>query len=266
MHTAGLSSHTSAASRLMNQRSEPAQVAWIGSPPGPDEDLTARTRARFAGYRVNYGPWLPPSREAAILDYGFGDGGVLTFLHELGYQNLTGVDIDRRFVEFGQDHLPAQIEHIPEPAAFLNTHEARYDLVLALQVAYYVPRDTVATWFSMLANTLRPGGRLIVAVFNASIPTSAMTVANDPFIRNAFTEHSLRWLLDVAGLEIVHLGSEVYPRGGVRRAAWLASRLILRQARRAVYLMDRGVDALNPTLFGKHLIAIADKPAVPDAK
>ncbi len=54
--------------------------------------------------------WLPPNKEAAILDIGFGWGNLLRSLWISGYRNLYGVDISRPMYEAALDGLPEGIE------------------------------------------------------------------------------------------------------------------------------------------------------------
>src|SRR5207247_9221749 len=48
----------------------------------------------FDDLEMNYSPWLPADRNAAVLDAGCGRGRVLAFLASRGYARLEGFDRD----------------------------------------------------------------------------------------------------------------------------------------------------------------------------
>jgi 2-polyprenyl-3-methyl-5-hydroxy-6-metoxy-1,4-benzoquinol methylase len=50
-------------------------------------------------YEINYRPFLPQDRHAAILDIGCGQGDFVRYMHSLGYSNITAVDIDRHAID-----------------------------------------------------------------------------------------------------------------------------------------------------------------------
>lgn len=233
---------------------------WIAADPALTPGLVERLETRFPYYDVNFKHWLPVSSQARILDFGCGAGGFLKYLERLGYRDVTGFDVDVRYASFCRTHARARVEHAEDGLAFLDSAAGTYDFVFAREVVYYFPRSEVSRWFGALADTLRPGGRLVIEVFNGATTSGLWPYVNDPYIQNVFSEHSLRYLLENAGLRILGLTGERYPRHGLAQAIWLTGRRVLATARRVVFLLERGRDDQNPTIFGKSIIAVAERP------
>ena len=60
---------------------------------------TAPTAKRIAQVAAEYRAVLPPDKESAILDIGYGDGWFMAACRDLGYANISGAD-------FGVDDKP----------------------------------------------------------------------------------------------------------------------------------------------------------------
>ena len=57
--------------------------------------LPARERRQMEAHAsVNYLPHLPEDRSAPILDVGIGHGFFLDWLHQVGYREIRGIDVD----------------------------------------------------------------------------------------------------------------------------------------------------------------------------
>ncbi|MBI3825235.1 MAG: class I SAM-dependent methyltransferase [Candidatus Rokubacteria bacterium] len=239
----------------------PGRPSWIAPDPAVLDGLAKSLDASFPHYDANVREWLPAHRQAAILDYGCGPGGFLRYVGLAGYANVTGFDVDARYAAFCRTHSRARIAQADDGTAFLRSAAGGYDFILAREVAYYVPRPELAGWFTALAGALRPGGRLVIEVFNGAPLSGLWPWMNDPYITTVFSEHSLRALAEGAGLTIIVLRSERYPRKGLRQLAWLAGRKLLGRLWSLVYLLERGRDPRNPTLFGKSLVLVAERHA-----
>lgn len=233
-----------------------AEGAWAGQPPASLDHLDLR-RA-FAQYRRDYTRALPVDRAAAILDFGCGWGSLLAYLARSGYRNSSGADIDPRCVEFCHRHVTPAVVHAPDGRAFLTERQATYDAILMRHVIYYVPPEELAAFLQAAYGALKPGGKLIVQVFNGALFTGAYPRFNDHHIRAVFTEHSLRWALAGAGFRV----GTVFGAGGVGRTAkyrvWQVGHRLWSIALRTMYVLERGTDPLNPTIFDRDLIAIAE--------
>jgi 2-polyprenyl-3-methyl-5-hydroxy-6-metoxy-1,4-benzoquinol methylase len=186
-----------------------AEDAWAGQPPSSLDQLDLH-RA-FAQYRRDYTRALPVDREAAILDFGCGWGSLLAYLARSGYRNSSGVDVDLRCVEFCKQHVKQAVAHAPDARGFLAERRAAYHAIFMRHVINYFPPEDLTAYLQAAHGALKPGGRLIVQVYNGALFTGAYPCFNDHHLRTVFTEHSLRWALEGAGFRVRSL----FGAGGV---------------------------------------------------
>src|SRR5262249_38273438 len=154
-----------------------------------------------------------------------------------------------RCVQFCKQHVTQAVVHAPDARAFLTERPAVYDAIIMRHVIYYIPPAELAAFLQAAYGALRLGGKLIVQVFNGALFTGAYPCFNDHHIRAVFTEHSLRWSLEGAGFRV----RMVFGAGGVGRTpkyrVWHAGHRLWSIALRALYVLERGTDPLNPTIF-----------------
>lgn len=231
--------------------------AWAGDP-ALAEVAPARTFAYFDRY---YAAYLPAYRQTRILDFGCGFGSFLAYLESRGYRNLLGVDVDPRCVDFCVRHGLAAVRFEVDSRAFLRAHPAEFDLILVREVACYFAPGETADYLCALRMALKPAGRLIVEVFNGALLTGMYPSLNDHWIVKVFTEHSLRAALLAAGFKVTNLFGASGAGTGARYKGWRAASRLWAAALRAVYLLERGRDSLNPTIFDKNLVAVAEPQA-----
>ncbi|MBW8889347.1 MAG: class I SAM-dependent methyltransferase [Fibrobacteres bacterium] len=100
---------------------------------------------------------IAATRNATCLDFGCGTGGALNFLAERGNE-VWGVELDRREVEFGRKHYRINFVHnvkeIPEATRFdfIFTHHCLEHM--------YDPND----FFAYASRALKPGGLLMISL------------------------------------------------------------------------------------------------------
>ncbi len=111
-----------------------------------------------------------------ILDVGCGIGGTLASLNErFDGVDLTGLNIDRRQLDYAEQHVTAQdgnrIALVEGDACAMPFEDESFDVVLAVECAFHFSsRDR---FFAEVARVLRPGGKLALCDFmpiNAAVP------------------------------------------------------------------------------------------------
>ncbi len=208
---------------------------------------------------LNYIAHLPADKFARILDFGCGEGRVLKFLESQGYQNFLGVDIDTVALENLPLEIRAKTERLGRLEDFVQKHHSRFDCIILKDVIYYFNRSTAADNLRLILRALKPGGSVVIEVFNGAQLTSNFTAAKDLGIQTVYTEASLRQLLTACGLTVHTLFEQRQARGGIKFWLYRLGQRLYFAVLRAVFILERGADSNNPTLFGKSLIAVARK-------
>jgi len=143
-------------------------------------------------------PHLPLNPDSAVLDVGCGMGFALESLRQLGYRHLEGFDTDNNQVALAQKGgLP--VVWAENPLSFLAERAGSKDLILCLDVLEHVPKTGQLGFASAIRQALKPGGRLILTVPNASAALASRWRYIDWTHETSFTEHSIDFLLFNSG-------------------------------------------------------------------
>jgi len=223
----------------------------VNRPTDADYDHHARALAGVIG------PYLPASRDAAIVDVACGIGYAVHMLRGAGYAQAYGVDISREQVEVAAGRgLPVRhgdtFEH-------LTGQRESFDAILALDFIEHLAKDEILQFFDLARTALRPGGSLIVKTPNASSLIGPRARYSDLTHELLFTEMSLREGLMTCGLDLTHcVGESIRPFTVGGWARWAVAGL--GRAMWKTYLIaELGREGLAiPTSY--NLIAVARRP------
>ncbi|MFH0965719.1 MAG: class I SAM-dependent methyltransferase [Planctomycetota bacterium] len=187
---------------------------------GPSFDpLRAKRWAK--AYRAYLRGWLPPSRDAAILDAGCGQGWMLAHLADLGYANLYGVDISAEQVALARQVVPDV--HEGDAGAYLEAHPERFDIVLAMDLLEHFERSEILSFLSACRRALKPGGRLILQTPNPESPFAGEVVFGDLTHETALSPSALRGVLRLAGFDDIRFRETgPAPHGVLSSLRWCA--------------------------------------------
>ncbi len=158
-----------------------------------------RATARHAAQAFDeyFKSWLPENKEAQILDLGCGSGKWLYYLSDRGYHNLTGVDLSAEQVDLARQ-VTADVV-VENALAFLPRNQQKFDLITAFDLIEHLQKDEVINFLDLAADSLRPGGRLILQTPNADSPWAASIRYADFTHEVGFTPALLEKLLTGAG-------------------------------------------------------------------
>jgi 2-polyprenyl-3-methyl-5-hydroxy-6-metoxy-1,4-benzoquinol methylase len=201
--------------------------------------------------------FLPSDRGAQVLDIGCGSGGLVYWLQQLGYLHVEGVDVSASQV--AEAHR-AGITSVREEDLHvaLAREEHAFDLITAIDVFEHIPKAELIPMLRGVRRALRPGGRLLVQVPNASSPIFGSIRYGDFTHEVAFTAQSIRQVFKMAELDPLEVVPVTPPVRGLPSAArwlaWQAARLLLV----GYYAIETG--ALRGHVLTRNLIAVARRP------
>ena len=217
--------------------------------------------SEFDDLDLNYTPWLPADRGAAILDAGCGHGRVLAFLAAKGYRRLEGFDRDVDAVAAARSRVAAALTVEHDWERYLASRVGAFDLIVLKDVLYYVPRDRVVNALGAVRRALKPGGRVIVEVFNGASFTGPFVSYKDDAILWTPTEHMLKSVLERARFSSVEVRPQRPPARRLRRRVFNLLGSAWRLVLRAIYFVERGFAEENPKIFTTKIIAVGEVPA-----
>jgi 2-polyprenyl-3-methyl-5-hydroxy-6-metoxy-1,4-benzoquinol methylase len=153
-------------------------------------------------------PWLPNESDALIVDVGCAWGTLLLELWQLGFRNLMGIEVDEELgieasARCGSGGKTIRIVH-SDAIEFFENADLLADRVTMFHVLEHFPQKDGVRLLAAIRERLRPnGGQLVIEVPNMSSITGTNMQCSDLTHATAFTEFSLRQLLDNAGFERV---------------------------------------------------------------
>jgi len=165
------------------------------------KDLTEEDYQRWAkAAKVRLRGWLPSNRNIPVLDMGCGPGYFLYMLEQLGYTDLTGVDLSPEQVALARKWCPrATIIH-GDVREVLAENPSRFGLISGFDFIEHFSKNELVPLLRLVAEALRPGGRVILQTPNAESPWVG-TVAYGDFTHEwFFTPGSLMDMLRQVGL------------------------------------------------------------------
>ncbi|HLX61628.1 MAG TPA: class I SAM-dependent methyltransferase [Planctomycetota bacterium] len=164
----------------------------------PTFDEIAKRRWGRA-YDYYFRNWLPPSKDAAIVDLACGGGALLYFFKERGYTNLTGVDISPPQVALSKQVIPNVVES--SVLDFLESNPGQFDLITGLDIAEHFNKDELLRFLDGVRGALKPGGRVILQTINGDTPWASNMRYHDLTHEVGFTPNVLCRLLKMCGFE-----------------------------------------------------------------
>jgi 2-polyprenyl-3-methyl-5-hydroxy-6-metoxy-1,4-benzoquinol methylase len=145
--------------------------------------------------------WLPPDKNAAIVDLACGGGRLLHFLKGRGYTNLSGVDISPEQV--GLAKTVTSSVFMEDILTFLGKQKEIFDLITAIDVIEHLTRDEGIQFLGDCYRSLKPGGRIVLQMPNADSPMFPSVWYHDLTHEVGYTPHSLKGLLKLAGFQLI---------------------------------------------------------------
>jgi 2-polyprenyl-3-methyl-5-hydroxy-6-metoxy-1,4-benzoquinol methylase len=162
------------------------------------------------GFSRERSSWLPEDKNALIVDAGCAWGTLLLELKNAGYKNLVGVEYDEELAAEARERCgghDAEVRVIhSEATIFFEQTDLVADRVTLFHVLEHFSKKDGERLLSAIRRRLHPRrGQLVVEVPNVSSITGMNMQCSDLTHATAFTEFSLKQMLDGAGFEHVSL-------------------------------------------------------------
>lgn len=141
--------------------------------------------------------WLPQNSSATIVDLGCGNGRVIYALKEMGYGNVSGIDVSESQLAIARQISPNVVQ--ADVLDFLKGVDCSYDLIIALDLVEHLDKNEILVFIDACYGALRPGGRIVIQTPNACSPFFGSVRYGDFTHEVAFTPNLLGQLMSRAG-------------------------------------------------------------------
>jgi 2-polyprenyl-3-methyl-5-hydroxy-6-metoxy-1,4-benzoquinol methylase len=205
-----------------------------------------------------YRRFLPPNREAAILDIGFGDGWFMAACLQLGYTNVSGAEYapeNKPYLK-GWNVTLHKIE--TDIGEFLAQHPAEYDFIHMSHVIEHIPKYSLLWVVDALYRALKRDGRLFLRTPNMEGPCANSSYYVTLAHEYGFSGSNLKSLLSLGGFDEIRLHS--WAPQGLRRRLGSLIRWPYIQERR---IRNRFFGVNSGGQFGAELIATGRRGRFP---
>jgi 2-polyprenyl-3-methyl-5-hydroxy-6-metoxy-1,4-benzoquinol methylase len=222
------------------------------------DTTVANSEGRRTQIRSLLSRGLPANRHSRILDFGCGDGLLLSVAEELGYANLCGIDLVKGLVVIAQARTKASIDHGNGLEYLKKTADLSFDVVIAFDVIEHLTRPELLEWSEQISRVLARGGRLLIHVPNGGSPHCGRVRWGDLTHELAFTPNSLEQLLRPFGFRNFSAWEDAPVAHGVKSTI----RAILWKVIRALIVARLAVEtgAIRGHVLTINLFFAADKP------
>ena len=154
-----------------------------------------RNQARLAEDVLRH---LPQGRTATILDVGCGQGMLVRFLANHGYEEVLGVDLSEEQIRLARELGSTNVAQA-DLFEVANRRPNDFDVLVALDVVEHFDRVDVQRVFDAFYRLLKPGGILVLRTPNGVSPYSGRYQFSDLTHGVIYTDRSLAQVAAVTG-------------------------------------------------------------------
>jgi len=172
------------------------------NPSDCQSDLSRQMQANVASF-------LPKDKTAKILDYGCGQGHVLTYFKEQGYPNAVGIDISLSQVQIAHNRGVENSYVVDNPIEWLRRNGETYDFIGSFDVVEHIPKPDVVPTLTAIRDALKPGGTFVCRVPNITSFIGPVSRHKDLTHEWSYTEESITQVLEIAGLNNIEVLAEI---------------------------------------------------------
>lgn len=149
---------------------------------------------------------LPETKEAKILDIGCGMGRFLLTLHELGYNNLKGIEISKsQFDVAKKSGLDIEMADIIK---YFESHNTLYEAIYCFDVLEHLEKDNQIILLDQIYKHMSNSGMVVLRIPNALAPTAMLFRYEDFTHTISYTAKTIEFLCKNSGFEYINIRPE----------------------------------------------------------
>lgn len=201
------------------------------------------------GLARGLGAWFDVADKECV-DLGCGLGELAWLAVDRGATRVVGVNLSQGELDVAAKHVRAEFQCADIGAYLASCPDESVDRIFALNILEHLSKDDLVKVLDESRRVLRPGGRLVAMVPNATSPHGGMTRYWDITHHNAFTPSSVNQLMRLcrfSGAEFREWGPT--PHGlvstiryglwqGVRLATWMRLMIETASGKGGIYTAD----------------------------
>ena len=143
---------------------------------------------------------IPRDTNLFILDIGFGYGDVLLNLEREGFQNLSGIDLSRRAVEYIKEKIPSG-SFISGDFLNMTLKNNAFDIIIASEIMEHIPVKSTYKAYEVISKALKEDGKVIFTVpLNENLETVTFRCPHGSLVNP--NGHVREYTKDVMELEL----------------------------------------------------------------
>jgi 2-polyprenyl-3-methyl-5-hydroxy-6-metoxy-1,4-benzoquinol methylase len=199
---------------------------------------------------------VPEEKSIRILDLGCGAGAFLYFLNKAGYQNIQGVDVSAEQAALAA-RLGISVAHDGIASYLARVATETVDVVLLMDVLEHFDRQELLDLLDDVFRVMRPGGKCIAHVPNASGLYGMQVRYGDLTHELAFTSKSAQQAFAAVGFcEIECFEDQPVIHGLVSGFRWLIWKIGTIPSR----LLLSAETGEYSSILSQNMLVTADKP------
>ncbi|WP_264039798.1 class I SAM-dependent methyltransferase [Pectobacterium carotovorum] len=138
----------------------------------------------------------PQQKNDKVLEVGCGMGRLMLMLQREGYDNITGIDIDKSQIEISRKQ---NLDTHSDAIDFLQENDKTYDTIYAFDVLEHIAKEKQLDFLKMVFNHTNDTGFIALSIPNALAPTAMLYRYDDFTHTTVYTENTISFLLHNAG-------------------------------------------------------------------
>lgn len=146
-------------------------------------------------------------KDAKIIDCGGGESYFVDNLLDLGYQDITVVDISEKALEKVKKRLGSRANKVKWIIADISSFQPpeKYDFWHDRAAFHFLKEDEVTKYLKIIKENLNPGGHLVIGTFSENGPTKCSGIEIKQYSENTLSQMIEKYLKKIYCFTIDHI-------------------------------------------------------------